>query len=95
MSRLHEDIITSRVRAALGDKYDPKADYRVVRPAMVGLPKYADCKEVGRFTEDSRAGGELVVLLRTPPTAPPPAPAKAASAAERVRSAIAAAKPRK
>jgi hypothetical protein len=91
--RAAEDLLTSRVRAALGDAYDATADYRVVRPGMVGLPKYADCKVAGEFTEDTRNETKLVILVRPKPAAPPPS--KAVAAAERVRSAIASVRPRK
>ena len=83
-----------RVATALGKDYDPKADYTVVRPAMVGLPKYANHVKVGEFVEDGRDGGILVVLRRpAPPPKPAPAPPKAATAAERVRSIIASHRP--
>lgn len=86
--RLPEDLITSRVRLALGAKYDPKADYVVVRPGMVGLPKYASCTVAGTFTEDSKAGGELTILQKPAVITPKPT----LPSVERVRSAIAAAK---
>jgi hypothetical protein len=91
-----EDLITARVRAALGDKYEAAADYRVIRPAMVGLPKYRNDEVVGEFVEDGRDGGKLVIVRRAAPRAAgtPPAPGRVAAAAERVRSVIAsAAKP--
>lgn len=95
--RLAEDSLTTRVKLTLGGAYDASADYLIVRPAMVGLPKYAGCAEAGRFREDTREGTELVILVRPKVAAPQPATSstRVASAAERVRSAIAAVKPRK
>lgn len=92
--RLADDLITTRVKAALGPAFDSKATYRVVRPAMVGLPKYANDKVVGEFTEDGRAGGKLIVLLRpAPPPPPPPKPVSAPTAADRVRNVLSGRKP--
>ena len=63
------------VQTALGDKYDPKASYVVVRPSMVGTAKYAMCERVGEYDEDTRNGTKLVILKRPPPPpTPPPAP---------------------
>lgn len=86
--RLSEDLLTLRVRAALGSAYDPKADYRIVRPDMVGLPKFAADEVVGEFAEDTREGTRVVILRRAAPKPPPPV-----SAAERVRAALGARKP--
>lgn len=76
--------LATLVRTALGDRYDAAADYVVVRPAMVGTPKYAGCSVVGEFAEDSRAASKMVVLLR-PAAAKPKAPL---TTSERVRSII-------
>lgn len=90
------DRITERICFILGDAYDAKATYKVVRPAMVGLPKYAGFEKVGEFAEDSRESGMLVILRAKPvaaPKAPAPVPTAAASAAERVRSMLGRKKP--
>ncbi len=75
--------IMDTVRATLGDKFDAKHVYVVVRPGMETLPKFADCTVVGEFAEDTRNGTRLIVLRRPEPKPPPPS-----SAAERVRSAL-------
>jgi hypothetical protein len=73
--------LTDHVRAALGAAYDPKAGYVVVRPSMVGTPKYADCERMGEFVEDTRNETTMVVLRRPPaPAKPAPVPVSAAKA---------------
>lgn len=89
-----------RVRAALGEKFDPKADYTVVRPGMTALPKFARHERVGEFIEDGRDGGTLIVLRRPAPppkpVAPPPLPvSRPAVAAEKVRSYLSGSRPTK
>lgn len=73
------------LKAALGDKFDPGADYLVCAANDQRVPGARRYRQIGTFTYD---GTEMVAFDRNPPlaNAPAAAEAKPERAASRARS---------